>query len=245
MSTKNKMINLSEIKKFRVHYTGKETESKIKSVDFHYNGESVVYNTDNTITVLTLGERISKFTITVSKYGAGKLKYFDSCNVVHTSTRENDNLRLLSIDPIEYIRYFPGHAAEVVSIDASRNLIISGSKDTSIRLWDHRHQAHVRMVRFESTPLVAFHPSFNLIAVAYNSSTIKTFLTSNFNKSVSEIPLGEVDGPEWTSLKFSADGSLLMITTNAASILIIDAISGSLKHNYRGKAGFVWINCLD
>jgi COMPASS component SWD2 len=60
--------------------------------------------------------------------------------VVHSSTKENDTIRYLSLHDNKYIRYFNGHKGRVTSIDTSPydDLFLSGSVDGTARLWDLR-----------------------------------------------------------------------------------------------------------
>ncbi|VDM29409.1 unnamed protein product [Toxocara canis] len=39
---------------------------------------------------------------------------------------------------------------------------------------------------------------------------------------------------DWTGLKFSPDGKMIMLTTNAAAITLLDAFKGTLIHTLRG-----------
>lgn len=232
------LITLRDIKKLRVAHTTSES-SKIKSLSYHHNGEHIIYNTDDKIVILKCNDKVEEFSISVKKYGAGLCKFFDINHIVHTSTKVDNDLRLMKNESREYVRYFEGHTEEVVSVDVAETLIVSGSKDKSVRLWDPRKQLDVRKETFKSTPLVAFKPNEEgIIAVAYDSSTIEIYSCKNFKETLKKFELGTVADVEWTGIKFSPCGTILMVTTNSTSIVILDADTGQEMNNFRGKSSF-------
>lgn len=230
-------ISLREIKKLRVAQTYCEA-SRIKSMDFHDNGETFVYSQNSSggqkeVVVLRLSEKIHKAIIKVQKYGANICKFIDEEHIVTSSENNEDSLRLLNLTQTNYIRYFPGHSKAVISLSVSDRLIIASSKDSTVRLWDVRHQESIKRIEFPSPALVAFHPLGELFAVAVNS-TIEIFSRKDYNESINKFEFDKVDGVEWKGLKFSSSGDLLMVTTNSSSIWIIDAIKGIELHHFRG-----------
>lgn len=236
-------------KSLRVADETSET-TQVKSLDFHYNGEHLIYNTETFIKFLHLTERrVQKYKTYLYKYGVGLSKFYGPTLILHTSLKENNDLRLLEVqqrDNPGYVRYFPGHARKVVSVDVTSKLIASGSEDTTVRLWDPRKQEHIKIMKFPSTPLVAFHPnSFwentnHLFAVAYNSSIIEIFTANNTEKSENKFEFERINGVEWTSLKFSPDGSKLIVTTNSSLIKIIESSTGQEISDLKGKTLFLF-----
>lgn len=227
-------IRLDDIRKLCVAYTTTEL-LPVTSVEFLYTGECLLFNTEQDIKYLRLtNERVQVQEIAVKKYGAGLSRFYSPQCLVHTSVKD-DVLRLLSIGGQKYLRYLPGHSATVVSVSVSSDHIASGSRDKSIRLWDPRQSPHIERREFPSTPLVAFHPSSAVIAVAHSSSTIETYSTKFMTRSIEKAIHDKIDGEEWVSLKFSDNGLMLMVTTNATSIRIFDALTLQELHNFRGK----------
>ena len=43
---------------------------------------------------------------------------------------------------------------------------------------------------------------------------------------------GNTSGTEWTNLKFSNDGKMILLSTNAGAIYLIDAFQGSQLHTF-------------
>lgn len=75
-----------------------------------------------------------------------------------------------------------------------------------------------------------------------NGTSLKKFLEN----SICGIGLHFIQGPfttfkveneakeDWTGLKFSPDGKMIMITTNGSSVTLIDSFKGTLVHVLRG-----------
>lgn len=233
-----KGILLNDIRKFCVAHTTSENDP-IRSLDFLYSGDLMLYNTNKQINFLTLeNSHVAEKSIKVQQYGAGAVKFFSPDYVVHSSLKKDNNLRLLNYEDVSkprYVRYFTGHSDLVASLSISPDLIASGSKDKSIRLWNPLQQKSVNRKEFPSTPLVAFHPSTAIIAVAYNSCTIEIFTTKQLTESIRKAEFEVIPGVQWTSLKFSDNGEMLMITTNSTSIRIFDAVTLAELHNFRGE----------
>ena len=242
-------VTLREIKKFRVAETFTDA-TIIKSMDFHSSGEVFAYSQDSekdsenskTIAILRLSDKLEKiFDVKMQKYGAAIIKFIDDENILTTSEMRDDQMRLLNISRNNwkggptYIRYFPGHSKAVTSISSHDNLILSGSLDTTVQLWDQRKEQNIDRINFSTPTLAAFHPFGELFAVAINNSTIKIFSQKNVSENVNTFEFEAVDSVEWRGLKFSWSGKLLMVTTNSSSILIIDAATGEQLHNFRGK----------
>lgn len=246
------LIHKKDIKRLRVAHTVL-AESPIKSLEFLYNGEQLVYNTNRQIHILSLfdsGPTSKSFT---AKGGAGLCKFFDPRFVLHSTTTGVDILKLLDLDRnsykiyyrgnakvptnafIHFLSFITGHAKEITSIDSSEKLIVSGSEDSSVRIWEPKVTKALKVMKFPSSTLVAFHPKGDDFAVAYNSSTIEIFSTRNFDEPSSKAQYKQVDGVEWTGIKFSENGNLLLVTTNAELILIFDVVTKEELHNLRGE----------
>lgn len=234
----NKILCSKDFKKLRIAQTNSEFV-KVKSLDFHYNGTFLAYNTNESLKILELtDERVIERFVDCKKSGIGMIKFWNdeilaSCN--------KNYLRLLDFTERAYIRYFPGHAKEIVSIDVTIELAASGSKDQTVRIWDIKTSESINTMKFLSTPFVTFYPSLipdktkQTLAVAHNSKTIEVYETRNTSSSQKKFEFEKVDGVEWTSLKYSPDGKKFIVTTDSSLIKIIDAETGQEIMDIKGE----------
>lgn len=210
-------------------------------MSFHYNGEFLAYNTATTLSILHLNvKHIRKFDYNVTKHGCGIVKFFetDPIRLVHSSP--DHSLRFLNAECVKYISYFAGHSKKVVNIDVTDNFFFSSSHDKTIRMWDRCQQESVKRILCLTTPLIALHPSGNLLAVATKSSSIEFLDMRNLDDRMKKFKFEKVEGVEWTGIKFSPDGRMLLVTTNSTSILVFDTTDGTEKRNWKGEVNKLW-----
>jgi COMPASS component SWD2 len=238
--SENQLVSLKDVKRLCAAYQTKiESESSsINSISYHYNGEVLVFNSSDQVFVLGLSnEGLTEMHYTMRKYGAGLCRFIDEVHIVHTSKKSDDNLRLLSLESKNYVRYFAGHSKEVTSVSVQDISIASGSKDSSVHLWDARLQKSTNRKEFHSPPLVAFHPFGKFIAVSSrHAQVVEVFDRSYFtfaSETINHFKYERDEGVEWTGLKFSDDGIMLLVTTNSTSILVINVTTGHELHNFR------------
>lgn len=226
------LINKKNIKKLRVAHT-ESSRTRVKSLSFLYTGEKLIFNTDEKISILSLGERVTVHVIK-PKNGAGLCRFFDVATVLHSSITIHE-VKLLHVEHHHYIRIFPGHEKKITSIATTEKKFATSSEDGSVRLWDPRTSLCETFIKFPAATFIAFHPSGEVFAVAHSSSTIEIFSTRNLEKPTSKVKYERVADVEWTGIKFSDDGQLLMVTTNSSSILIFDTATTDELHNFKGK----------
>lgn len=90
----------------------------------------------------------------VKKYGISVIKFLSNNQAIHSSTRVNNELRIMDFDrPNEYVRYLRGHEGSVYNLDVAQNgkLVISSSADDrNVSLWD---TSRVKPVAFIDIPV--------------------------------------------------------------------------------------------
>ncbi|RTG88279.1 COMPASS component SWD2, partial [Schistosoma bovis] len=101
-----------------------------------------------------------KRTLNSKKYGVNLIQFTHSpTTAIHASTKIDDTIRYLSLHDNKYIRYFQSHTKRVVSLCMSPidDTFLSGSMDSTIRLWDLRSpNCHV----IPNTDRQTLHASF-------------------------------------------------------------------------------------
>ncbi|MCP9258040.1 WD repeat-containing protein 82 [Dirofilaria immitis] len=221
--------------------TFNDNQAPINSLDFSADGLQMISSSDDDSIIMydcISGQKSRSFAHNTS-------------NAIHCSTKVDGNkiinridccisldvIRYLSLHDNKYIRYFPGHQKKVVTLCMSPldDMFLSGSLDKTIRLWDLRIQSCQGLMHVPSRPVAAFDPEGLIFAAGINSDTIKLYDLRSFDKGPFTTFKVENEAKEdWTGLKFSPDGKMIMITTNGSSVTLIDSFKGTLVHVLRG-----------
>uniref|UniRef100_A0A8C8EIF7 WD repeat-containing protein 82 n=1 Tax=Oncorhynchus tshawytscha TaxID=74940 RepID=A0A8C8EIF7_ONCTS len=202
------------LRSFRVAKVFRENSDKINCFDFSSNGETIISSSDDDSLVLyDCQEGKPKRTLYSKKYGVDLIRYTHAANtVVYSSNKIDDTIRYLSLHDNKYIRYFPGHNKRVTSLSMSPvdDTFISGSLDKTIRLWDLRSpNCQVGEASLDGQTVRPAGP-FATFKLQYDRTC------------------------EWTGLKFSNDGKLILVSTNGGALRLLDAFKGAVMHSFGG-----------
>lgn len=216
------------------------TEIRITAIDFSPNGENFVScDSEDKIVLYECDSAKHKCTINSRKYGADLVHFTpDGKNVIHASTKVDDAIRFLSLDSMQYVRYFPGHTKKVSSLCVSPNgnSFLTGSKDHTLRFWDPNVSNCQAVMHTIGHPVAAYDPEGVLFAVGVDSEAIKLYDIREFGKGpFKTFKLQSERDCEWTALKFSSDGKTIMISTNGQVTRLFDAYEGKPLRSFTGK----------
>lgn len=252
-SGKGKRYRLTDtvMKSFRLAKSFHNHSGRINSLDFSPNGEKLLSSSDDdSISVCDLEPHlVNQRTMFSKKYGVAHIRYTHSgTSAIHASTKLDHTIRHLSLADNRYLRYFLGHTDKVTSLAMSpghHEVFLSTSLDKTVRLWDNR-SANVlgtmhlsSLIQNEEPPLANFGPEGLVFAIGYNNQTIRLYDVRNFSKNcVSEFIVKNTifeHAYSWSNLKFSPDGSKIMISTKGSLIHLINAYTGE---HFRRLGGF-------
>uniref|UniRef100_A0A672ZZ62 ADF-H domain-containing protein n=1 Tax=Sphaeramia orbicularis TaxID=375764 RepID=A0A672ZZ62_9TELE len=227
------------LRSFRVAKVFRENSDKINCFDFSSNGETIISSSDDDSLVLyDCQEGKPKRTLYSKKYGVDLIRYTHAANtVVYSSNKIDDTIRYLSLHDNKYIRYFPGHNKRVTSLSMSPvdDTFISGSLDKTIRLWDLRSPNCQGLMHLQGKPVCSFDPEGLIFAAGINSEMVKLYDLRSFDKGPFATFKLQYDRTcEWTGLKFSNDGKLILLSTNGGALRILDAFKGAVLHSFGG-----------
>lgn len=228
------------VRSLRVAKVFRENSDRINHFDFSANGDTLITSSDDdSMVIYDCLEGKPRRTLYSKKYGVALIQYTHASNtVIHTSTKVDDTIRYLSLHDNKYLRYFQGHTKRVVTLSMSPldDSFISGSQDKTLRLWDLRSHNCQGLMQVNGRPVAAFDPEGLVFSAGVDSEMIKLYDLRSFDKgpfSTFHIQ-GNVSGAEWTNLKFSNDGKMMLLSTNAGVIHLIDAFQGSQLHIFTG-----------
>uniref|UniRef100_A0A914Y2Q3 Uncharacterized protein n=1 Tax=Panagrolaimus superbus TaxID=310955 RepID=A0A914Y2Q3_9BILA len=208
-----------------------DSTMQIVGMDFHLEGKSMVVSSlDDSLTIYNCETGAKGRSINSKKYGVGKIRFDkEDGAVLHTSTKVDNTIRYLSLTENKYVRYFLGHTKEVICLQLSTQAhgFASASRDKTARIWDFRLNNCQGLVHFSNESVVAFDPEGLIFAAACaEEESVKLFDLRNFDKG----PFAELEvknpvrGSQWQEVKFSQDGSLIMINSNSNYALTFESL---------------------
>ncbi|CAB1353436.1 unnamed protein product [Coregonus sp. 'balchen'] len=202
------------LRSFRVAKVFRENSDKINCFDFSSNGETIISSSDDDSLVLyDCQEGKPKRTLYSKKYGVDLIRYTHAANtVVYSSNKIDDTIRYLSLHDNKYIRYFPGHNKRVTALSMSPGLM-----------------------HLQGKPVCSFDPEGLIFAAGVNSEMVKLYDLRSFDKGPFATFKLQYDRTcEWTGLKFSNDGKLILVSTNGGALRLLDAFKGAVMHSFGG-----------
>lgn len=229
------------VRNLRVAKVFRENSDRISSLDFSANGETLISSSDDdSIVIYDCVNGTPKKTLNSKKYGVDLIRYTHATNTaLHSSTKVDDTIRYLSLHDNKYIRYFPGHTKKVVALCMSpiNDSFLSGSLDKTVRLWDLKSPNCQGLMHLSGRPVTAFDPEGLIFAAGVKSESVMLYDLRTFDKGpFSTFKLApESKDCEWTGMKFSPDGKLIVISTNGQHIRLIDAYQGNPVFKFTGQ----------
>ncbi|CAM9494117.1 unnamed protein product, partial [Heterosigma akashiwo] len=180
------------------------------------------------------------------------------------SSTSNHDVRYLSLYDNRFLRFFSGHSDKVTSmamcpVDDS---FMTGSMDRSVRIWNLQKPRCTAILQFpvnSGAPRVAYDPTGVVFAASASVATanvIKMYDARQYEKGPFDTFTLEHDivadfltakmpdmqpqqaqtlaRARWTRIRFSRDGSNMLISTDASLILMLDAFEGKIVQVFTG-----------
>ncbi|KAL9327379.1 hypothetical protein ACSQ67_008024 [Phaseolus vulgaris] len=231
-------LELSEeiLQSMEVGMAFKDYNGRISSLDFHRASSYLVTASDDeSIRLYEVTSGTCLKTINSKKYGVDLVCFTSHPTTVIYSSKNgwDESLRLLSLHDNKYLRYFKGHHDRVVSLSlcSRKDCFISGSLDRTVLLWDQRAEKCQGLLRVQGRPAISYDDQGLVFAVAFGGF-IRMFDARKYEKGPFEIFSVGGDTSDANVVKFSNDGSLILLTTADGHIHVLDSFRGTLLSTY-------------
>jgi len=208
-------------------------DKRINFLDFSNDGLRLITSgEDDQMVIYDCSGGQEKQVIKSQKYGCDLVHFTHATNtIVYASNKEGKDhaIRYMSLHDNKFLKYFSGHQGKVVSLSVSPvdDTMISGSLDKTVRLWDLRSPDCVGLMQCGGRAVASFDPEGLIFAVGVQSEQIKLYDVRSFDKGPFSTFKYKIEtGCDWTGIKFSLDGKLMMLTTNGAVIRVVEAFEG-------------------
>ncbi|CAI5453892.1 unnamed protein product [Caenorhabditis angaria] len=216
-----------------------DASSQLNSIAFSRTGlQAIVSTNDDSIYLYDLSTGHRARTVNSKKYGASHIRFVaDATCAIHGSTKIDHTIRYLSLIDNKYIRYYVGHEGLVTGISTSANddMFLSVSKDKTLRLWDSRATNCVGAVETSAPATAEFDAQGLCFGLAFSGTLrlydYRAYQKGPFSKFV--VP-AEWSTEDWVAIRFSSCGTLILICTDIDKLLLLDAVTGEIKHVLQG-----------
>lgn len=244
-STSNKTneipINTSVVCSFRPSkiLSNHKEHAEITSIDFDDTGDfCITSGNDESIQLYDVKQGKHLKTVYSKKYGVTLAKFtHHHMNCIYPSTKEDDTIRYLSLHDNSYIRYFRGHKGRIHDIDVSpiEDLVLSGSDDNTVRLWDLRSPNCQGLLNTPAPSLVNFDPTAVIFSVASEKlNSISLYDIRNFDKIPFSTFKISTNSQPWEKLEFANDGKRMLLSTLGNSHYVLDSFNGDIMSTLVG-----------
>lgn len=230
------------MKSFELAAVDSSFTGAINSIDFARSGDTMVTSSDDdAVRVFDCEAGSCRSTFFCKKYGAALARVTHHPTALLLASRKGADhaVRYFSAYDNRYLRYFAGHRARVVSLEQSPkdDTFISAAADGEVRVWDARAPACAAAMRTDGRPAVGQDPSGVVFGVASSGSArVNLFDARNYGAGpfISAALLLSQPGTELTGLKFSPDGTTLLVSTTGSEAVLVDSFKGSQLRRFFG-----------
>lgn len=225
----------------KVHHQHKQN---VNAIDFTPNGRLLISSgADDQIVVYDVEKNCEPIVVRSKKYGADLVRFTHCPNaIIHSSTKGTNNIHYLSIYDNKYLRHYDGHEGKITGLCMSPldDTFLSVGNDRTVRLWDLRMPFSVGQMRLLTgrRTVAAIDPRGEVFAVGVNSEHLKFYDFRSYTKGpLQTVMLPKVKQFDWTGLKYSANGKMILLNSNGSKIRLLESMNGKALHSFDGKLG--------
>lgn len=155
---------------------------------------------------------------------------------------DNNTVRIFSTNTKELITEFNGgHKSKIQTIDISQDslTLISGSKDSTIVIWDFINNQILKTLTFQKSIITSIKISPNNKIFVSGGVNNLYFYDIESDKVIQKV---ETNNNIITSIAFSPDGILVATSNSDKSVKLYEAVTGNLLTELVGHEN--WVRCL-
>ncbi|EEH60425.1 COMPASS/Set1C complex protein [Micromonas pusilla CCMP1545] len=228
----------------------------INSLDFHHTEDVMVtvgdddalhlYRTNTGQLLKTLYSKKYGCSCVTFTHASQAVVYASKVKTASAQPQKDHALRYHSLHDNTYLRYFVGHADQVVSVamSAKTDQFLSAAKDRTVRLWDLRTNVCNGVIRCATTPSVACDAQGLIFAAATDDGEVKLYDARGYDQGpFTTFRVGAKDrvtghAPRVTCAKFSPDGEFLLCVAGGV-MYVLNAFEGdeTMRINVGAETG--------
>ena len=219
-----------------------EHQARINSIDFSKDGELLLTASDDQHVCIYSCQHGTRVHLSqCRKYGVESARFtHDPLSIIAASRNDwDDAIRYLSLHDNRYLRFFKGHTDRVVALEMSpkEDTFASASADDTVRLWDLRTTDCTGVIRFAGghRAAIAFDLQGMVFAASGGGGQTKLYDVRAYDKGPFATFAPDMGRAiDYSCVKFSHDGKLMLLGTTQGAVLLLDAFSGDLVRTFTG-----------
>lgn len=222
----------------------KDHVAPVNGLDFTHDGAYVITSGDDEMVHIYNVDTAQRTRLLKNnKYGVDLIRFVhgDHDTGLCASRCPTDfSLRYWDFHENKYLRLFPGHTDQVMSLSCHpySDIFLSGSADKAVLLWDLRRPTAVAKLHGNGSAVATFDQQGLIFAATFSEPKVHLFDSSHYQKgpfAVFDLSKYLGDEPEIRNICFSPCEKYILCGTDSR-VILVDAFEGKIVSEYIAPA---------